>query len=163
ADRVLRGAHRLALRLRGPRGDRHRGEHRSQEPGHQPTDRSRHRPAPQLPWNTTRIGLRPTGTVASTVLLPVSMTLRSFEISCTTKSRVPSRLPEMPLGRWPTSICSRMRRLAGSALSTTTRFRPATVTEAFGPWRPLKPKAICCGDGPTLIEAILSCVAGSIT
>ena len=38
---------------------------------------------------TTRIGFRPTGTVAMTRLVPVSMTRRSFEPSCTTNSRVP--------------------------------------------------------------------------
>ena len=45
------------------------------------------------------MGLRPTGTVASTELLPVSITFRSFETSWTTKTRVPSRLPEIPFGR----------------------------------------------------------------
>src|SRR5215510_5012289 len=77
---------------------------------------------------TTRIGFRPTGTVAMTWLVPVSITCRSFERSCTTNSRVPWGLAAIPFGASPTSISSSSRKRLASASRTRTLLNPATVT-----------------------------------
>src|SRR5215510_3741096 len=110
-----------------PRRDRlresRRREHEERE-GDQPgaARRSRHFDT------TTRIGLRPTGTVAMTRLVPVSITRRSFERSCTTNIRVPWGLAAMPFGASPTSISSSSRKRLASASRTRTLLNPATVT-----------------------------------
>src|SRR5262249_23598054 len=107
ADRVTRGAHLRRLRGGGRGGDHH------PEPEH--SDPHSCRDEPHGRWwvrghrdTTTRIGLLPTATVPTTSLVPVSMTRRSLVASWTTYTRVPSEFAQMPLGRPPTAISSRM-------------------------------------------------------